>query len=75
MAALNRLGEAESEFLAAKKLDPSLPEPYLGLGSIYKLQGKRTEAMAVLREYLRLSRDPTWRKQAEQMLRELGGGQ
>lgn len=72
LAAQNRLDEAVTEFLRARDLDPSLPEPYLGLGSVYKLQGRRDEAAANLREYLRLSKDASWRAQAEQMLQELG---
>jgi len=75
LAALNRFDDAVAEFLTAKEIDPSLPEPYLGLGSVYKLQGKQDEAVAVLKEYLKRSQDPSWRQQAEQMLREMESGQ
>jgi tetratricopeptide (TPR) repeat protein len=61
-----------NEFLKAKEINPALPEPYLGLGSVYKLQGRRAEAVAAFREYLKLAQDPNWRAQAEQSLRELG---
>jgi len=62
-----------SEFQKAKELDPNLAESYLGLGSVYKLQGQSEQAISMLREYLRLSDDPTWREQARQMIIELGG--
>lgn len=74
LVALNRLDEALSQFLKAREVDPLLPEPHLGLGSVYKLQGEREQAITELKEYVRLSKDPTWREQANQMLRELGAG-
>ena len=73
LVALNKLDEALSEFHNAKALDPDLAESYLGMGSIYKLQGKSEQAISMLREYLRLSDDPTWREHARQMIIELGG--
>jgi Flp pilus assembly protein TadD len=71
LASLNQLDAALSEFNSARELDPSLAEPYLGIGTVYKLQGRRQEAISALREYLSRTSDPTWRAQAEQLLREL----
>ncbi|MFH1084303.1 MAG: tetratricopeptide repeat protein [Chloroflexota bacterium] len=71
LAANNRYEEAVSEFRQATQLDPQLAEPYLGLGSVYSQLGRRDEAIAALRTYLGLASDPTWRAQAEQMLRTL----
>lgn len=73
LVALGRPDEAVNEFLKAKELNPSLAEAYLGLGTVYKAQGKNAQAISALQEYLKLSQDPTWREQATQMLRELGG--
>ena len=73
LAALNRLEEALTQFEKANRLDPSLPEPYLGLGTIYQRRGEKDKAIQALKEYIKLSQDPAWRAQAEQMLRELGG--
>ena len=73
LVALNQLDGALSEFQKAKDLDPNLAESYLGLGSVYKLQGESEQAIAMLREYLRLSEDPTWREHARSMIIEMGG--
>ena len=72
LIAMNRTSDAMAEFLKARELNPSLPEPYLGLGSAYKLQGKRAEAIAALREYLKLSQDPAGQQIARQLLQEMG---
>ena len=72
LVALGRAEEAVPQFLAASELDPAMAEPYLGLGTAYKVQGKRDEAVSALREYLTRSNDPAWRDEAEKMLAELG---
>lgn len=72
LIAMNKVGDALTEFLKAKELNPSLPESYLGLGSAYKLQGRRSEAVEALREYLELSKDPAGQQIAQQLLQEMG---
>jgi len=71
LAAQGNFTEAEQHFLRARELDPNPPQVYLGLGSIYKEQGRKQEAIDNLRIYLEKASDPTWRQQAEQMLKEL----
>ncbi|MBC7238067.1 MAG: tetratricopeptide repeat protein [Chloroflexi bacterium] len=73
LAAMNRFDEAIEHFQRATVLNPQLAEPYLGLGSVYQLQGKKEQAIAALKQYLQRATDETWRRQAEQKIREMGG--
>ena len=54
--ALKRAGEpqkAESEFLRAIDLDPSLMQAYAELAVLYDRQGKQAESMAILDRFLK----------------------
>jgi O-antigen ligase/Flp pilus assembly protein TadD len=54
---LDRRVDAEKEWLMTVSLSPSSPGPLVNLGILYEQQGRREEALAVLRQALKL--DPT----------------
>ncbi len=47
-----QLDQAASYLLKANELDAKLPEPYFGLGVLYKLQGQRAEAIQAFQTFL-----------------------
>jgi len=67
--------EALREFQKALALDPGLPEPYFGLGTVYMLQGHKEKAIEAFERFLELDlgRDPRARAEAERALKELKG--
>jgi tetratricopeptide (TPR) repeat protein len=48
---LNRLDEAIQAFGRATALNPSLPQPYFNLATIFSRQGRFEEALGVLETY------------------------
>lgn len=71
----SQLAEAESLLVRAKAAQPDLAEVYYGLGALYKLQGKKAEAISAFETFLRLgtAQDPSAADAAKAELRELQG--
>jgi tetratricopeptide (TPR) repeat protein len=67
--------EAEKLLNQAKVIQPDLAEVYYGLGAVYKLQGKKTEAIAAFEKFLSLgtAQDPNAEDAARGELRTLQG--
>jgi predicted Zn-dependent protease len=63
--------KAEEAFQKAAALDPSLPEPQFGLGSLYQQMGKAELAIAAYRRSAELSTKPAERQRAERRIAEL----
>ena len=59
---------AEELFLKAATVDPSMAEPYFGLGALYQQQAKTQEAVAAYRKYITLSRQPADKGRAERRI-------
>lgn len=74
---LQQLSEAETYLTRANELNPTLPEPYFGLGVLYKLQGKREQAMAAFETFLEIGpgQDPAAIPVAEAELEALRSGE
>lgn len=73
----DQLSEAESYLTRANQLNPELPEPYFGLGVLYRLQGQREQAMAAFETFLKIGpgQDPAAMPVAESELEALRAGQ
>ncbi len=73
----DELSEAETFLTRANRLNPALPEPYFGLGVLYKLQGKREQAIAAFETFLEVGpgQDPAAIPVAEAELDALRAGQ
>ena len=56
----------------AVKLQPGEAYTYYNRGTAYKRKGKEEKAIADFKKVLQLSKDPYWRQQAEEQLKELG---
>jgi YYY domain-containing protein len=54
---IGRPGDAEREFLQAITVDPTLPEPYFRLGTLYEQRGDERLAIQRYREYLEIAPD------------------
>lgn len=69
------LVEAEKLLIQAKQAEPDLAEVYYGLGALYKLQGKKAEAIAAFEKFLSLgtAQDPTAEDAARAELKALMG--
>lgn len=65
-----QLDEAEAYLIKAQQLDVKLPEPYFGLGVLYKLQGKRDQAIEAFQTFLDIGpgQDPNAMQMAQQEL-------
>lgn len=74
---LQQLDQAETFLTRANQLDSALPEPYFGLGVLYKLQGQREEAIAAFETFLKIGpgQDPAAIPVAEAELEALRAGQ
>jgi Flp pilus assembly protein TadD len=59
---------AEELFLKAAAIDPSLAEPYFGLGALYQQQARAQEAVAAYRKYITLCRQPADMERAERRI-------
>jgi len=72
---MGRMDEAVKEFQTALEYDPDLPEAHFGLGTVYKLQGNKEEAIGAFERFLELgpAQDPQAQVEAERQLRELKG--
>jgi hypothetical protein len=72
-----QLSEAETFLTRANQLNPALPEPYFGLGVLYRLQGQRERAIAAFETFLELGpgQDPAAMPVAEAELEALRAGQ
>jgi superkiller protein 3 len=72
-----QLGEAETYLTRANQLNPALPEPYFGLGVLYRLQGQRDQAIAAFETFLELGpgQDPAAIPMAQAELEALRAGQ
>jgi tetratricopeptide (TPR) repeat protein len=66
--------KAEELFRKASGIDPSLPEPYFGLGSLYEQQGKKELAIEAYRRYIELSQVPADKERAKRRLEQLTNG-
>ena len=62
---------AEDLFRQASGVDPSLAEPYFGLGALYEQQGKREAAVEAYRKYIELCPQPADRERAKRRVDEL----
>lgn len=63
--------ESEGLYHKAASIDPTLPEPYFGLGSLYEEQGKREQADETYRRYIDLCHEPTDKERAKRRLEGL----
>jgi Flp pilus assembly protein TadD len=63
--------KSEELFRKAAGTDPSLPDPYFGLGSLYEQQGKKEQAVEAYRKYIDLSQQPADRERAKRRIEEL----
>lgn len=72
-----QLSEAKTYLTRANQLDPALPEPYFGLGVLYRLQGQREQAIAAFETFLDIGpgQDPAAIPIAEAELEALRTGQ
>jgi tetratricopeptide (TPR) repeat protein len=73
----DQLGEAETYLTRANQSNPALPEPYFGLGVLYRLQGQRDQAIAAFETFLDLGpgQDPDAVPAAQAELEALRAGQ
>jgi tetratricopeptide (TPR) repeat protein len=73
----DELDEAETYLTRANQLDPDLPEPYFGLGVLYRLQGKTEQAISAFETFLAIGpgQDPNATQIAQQELDALRAGQ
>jgi tetratricopeptide (TPR) repeat protein len=73
----DQLSEAETYLTHANQLDPALPEPYFGLGVLYRLQGQREQAIAAFETFLAIGpgQDPAAIPVAQAELEALRAGQ
>jgi len=62
---------AEELFLKAAAIDPSLAEPYFGLGALYQQQARAQEAVAAYRKYITLCRQPADKERAERLIADI----
>lgn len=71
------MGDAETYLTRANQLDPKLPEPYFGLGVLYRLQGKTEQAIRAFETFLEIGpgQDPNAVPAAQQELDALRAGQ
>ena len=72
-----QLSEAETYLTRANQLNPALPEPYFGLGVLYRLQGQREQAIAAFETFLKIGpgQDPAAIPVAQAELEALRAGQ
>lgn len=72
-----QLSEAETYLTRANQSNPDLPEPYFGLGVLYRLQGQREQAIAAFETFLKIGpgQDPAAIPVAESELEALRAGQ
>jgi tetratricopeptide (TPR) repeat protein len=63
--------KAEELFRKAGGIDPLLPDPYFGLGSLYEQEGKKGQAAEAYRKYIELCREPADKERARRRLEEL----
>lgn len=70
------LDEAETYLTRANQLDPALPEPYFGLGVLYRLLGQREQAIRAFETFLEIGpgQDAAAMPVAEQELEALRAG-
>jgi tetratricopeptide (TPR) repeat protein len=66
------LDRAITDYDQAIKVKPNYANPYYGRGVAYAQKGDKEKAIADFKRFLELSKDPYWRQQAEEQLRELG---
>jgi tetratricopeptide (TPR) repeat protein len=57
--------KSEELYRKAASIDPTLPDPYFGLGSLYEQQGKKTEAIEAYRRFIDLCRQPADKERAK----------
>ncbi|MCS6839287.1 MAG: DUF2298 domain-containing protein [Roseiflexus sp.] len=69
---IGRLGDAEREFLQAIAVDPTLPEPYFRLGTLYEQRGDERLAIQWYREYLNIAPNGYLAPLAREALERLG---
>lgn len=74
---LQQLSEAETFLTRANEINPALPEPYFGLGVLYKLQDRREQAIQAFETFLEIGpgQDPAAIPVAEAELQALRAGQ
>ena len=71
-AALETNQQKAEEFLRkAAGFDPSLSEPYFGLGVLYEQQGKNKQAIEAYGKYIDLCREPADKERARRRVEEL----
>jgi len=63
--------KSEELFRKAASIDPKLPEPYFGLGSLFEQQGKKEQAAEAYRRYIDLCQQPADKERAQRRLEEL----
>jgi predicted Zn-dependent protease len=63
--------KAEELFRKASELDPSMPEPYFGLGLLYEQEGKKENAAEAYRKYISVCTRESDRQRASRRLDEL----
>jgi Flp pilus assembly protein TadD len=63
--------KSEELFRKAASIDPTLPEPYFGLGSLLEQQGKKEQAAEAYRRYIDLCQKPADKERAKRRLEEL----
>jgi tetratricopeptide (TPR) repeat protein len=69
---IGRPGDAEQAFLQAIQIDPTLPEPYFRLGTLYEQLGDERQAIERYRAYLDLAPDGYLAPLAREALERLG---
>jgi len=69
---IGRPGDAEQAFLQAIQIDPTLPEPYFRLGTLYEQLGDERQAIERYRTYLDLAPDGYLAPLAREALDRLG---
>ncbi len=62
---------AEELFRKASGVDPALPEPYFGLGTLYEQLGKAEAAVEAYRKYIELCQQPADRERAKRRVEAL----
>jgi tetratricopeptide (TPR) repeat protein len=74
---VEQLSEAETYLTRANQLNPALPEPYFGLGVLYRLQGRREQAIGAFETFLEIGpgQDPAAIPVAQAELDALRAGQ
>lgn len=63
--------KAEELLQRASAIDPSLPDTYFGLGTLYAQQGKPEEAISAYRKYIDLTKQPAAKERAGRRIEEL----